>query len=94
MAGVLCCLEKVWYSPRGKSPTGACLCHFIFRRQAMPLIKQISIKWHIDDVLSVRPNLTKAQASEVLQHLQRNHDANIGINWEVIEAVSDVLFSE
>lgn len=58
----------------------------------MSLTKQISIKWHIDDVLSVRPDLTKSQASKVLKNLKRNHDANIGINWEVIEAVIDILF--
>jgi hypothetical protein len=60
----------------------------------MSLTKQISIKWHIDDVLSVRPNLTKVQASKVLEHLKRKHDANTGINWEVIEIVSDMLFPE
>jgi hypothetical protein len=60
----------------------------------MSLTKQISIKWHIDDVLSVRPNLTKSQASDVLETLKANHDANIGINWEVIEIVCDDLFPE
>jgi hypothetical protein len=58
----------------------------------MSLTKQISIKWHIDDVQSVRPNLTQLQASQVLENLKRKHDANIGINWEVIEIVSDILF--
>ncbi|MEO8964711.1 MAG: hypothetical protein ABI370_08570 [Gammaproteobacteria bacterium] len=60
----------------------------------MSLTKQISIKWHIDDVLSVRPDLTHLQASKVLEHLKRKHDADVGVNWEVIEAVSDMLFSE
>jgi hypothetical protein len=60
----------------------------------MSLTKQISINWHLDDVLSVRPNLTQLQASQVLEHLKHKHDANIGINWEVIEIVSDFLFSE
>ena len=60
----------------------------------MSLTKQISIKWHIDDVQSVRPNLTKIQASRVLEYLDRKHDANIGVNWEVIEIVSDMLFPE
>ena len=60
----------------------------------MPLTEEISIKWNIDDVLSVRPNLTKIQASEVLEQLDRKHDANIGINWGVIEIVSDMLFSK
>jgi hypothetical protein len=60
----------------------------------MSLTKQISITWNIDDVLSVRPRLTKLQASLFLAHIKKNHDANIGINWEVIEIVSDQLFSE
>jgi hypothetical protein len=60
----------------------------------MSLTKQISIKWHIDDVLSVRPGLTQLQASQVLKHLKRKHDANIGINWDVIEIVSDFLFPD
>jgi hypothetical protein len=45
----------------------------------MPLTKQISIKWHIDDVLSVRPHLTRLQASQVLERLKQKHDANIGM---------------
>ena len=58
----------------------------------MSLKKQIIIKWHIDDVQSVRPDLTKPQACEVLAHIRKNHDANVGVNWEVIEVVSDILF--
>ncbi len=60
----------------------------------MSLKKLISIKWHIDDVLSVRPNLTQQQACEVLAHIRKNHDANVGVNWDVIEIVSDTLFPE
>jgi hypothetical protein len=60
----------------------------------MSLPKSISIKWHIDDVLSVRPNLSNSQAAQVLQRLKRNHNADVGINWEVIEVVSDILFPE
>jgi hypothetical protein len=60
----------------------------------MSLTKQISIKWGLDDVLSIRPRFTPAQASQVLAYLKRKHDANIGINWEVIEIVCDFLFPE
>jgi hypothetical protein len=60
----------------------------------MSFTNQISIKWDLDDVLSVRPDLTKLQASLVLERLKNKHDANIGINWEVIEIVSDFLFPE
>jgi hypothetical protein len=53
---------------------------------------EITITWSIDDVLSVRPNLTKEQASDLLMILKKNHDANIGINWNVIENAADWLF--
>jgi hypothetical protein len=56
--------------------------------------KKISIKWHIDDVLSIRPHLTNLQAYEVLEHILIHHDANVGVNWGVIETVSDTIFPE
>ena len=49
---------------------------------------------NIEDVQSVRPDLTDEQASLVLRHLEKNHDATIGINWDTIEAVADYLFPE
>lgn len=52
----------------------------------------IHITWLIDDVLSVRPNLTKEQASAVLVHVRECHDANIGINWDIIEQAADDMF--
>ena len=52
----------------------------------------ISIRWHIDDILSMRPDLTDDQARQVLSYLKRGHDANIGINWDVIEIVADNEF--
>jgi hypothetical protein len=57
-----------------------------------PLVKEIAIIWHIEDVQSIRPDLTDKQASAILMSLKKNHDANIGINWETIEIVSDILF--
>lgn len=54
--------------------------------------EQISIIWHIEDVQSIRPDLTNNQAGKVLEHLKENHDANLGINWEVIEIVADILY--
>ena len=53
---------------------------------------EITIKWHVDDVLSVRPDLTKDQAREVLYELDHSHDASLGINWEVIEIVAENMF--
>lgn len=54
----------------------------------------IAVVWHIADVLEVRPDLNKNQAWEVLRSVKQNHDANLGINWEVISATAEVLFGE
>jgi hypothetical protein len=56
------------------------------------MITEINITWCIDDVLSVRPSLSKEQASDVLIHLEECHDASVGINWDVIERTIDDLF--
>ena len=48
--------------------------------------------WHTDDVLSLNPKLSRDFARLVLQMAMDNHDATIGINWEVIEIyISQVL---
>ncbi len=53
---------------------------------------KITIEWSTDDVLSVREDLTDEQADEVLEDVKRGHDASIGVNWTVIEAVADFKF--
>jgi hypothetical protein len=58
------------------------------------MLTEIKITWSIEDVQSVREDLTDEQCSEVLELLQDNHDASIGINWEVIEATCQELFPE
>lgn len=52
----------------------------------------LQIIWVTDDVLSQRPDLTKDQAREVLRAMERNHDANIGVNWDVIDVTASILF--
>ena len=52
----------------------------------------ITIKWHVDDVLEVRSDLTKEQAKEVLHTLRRYHDAELGINWDVIYWTADEIY--
>ena len=51
-------------------------------------MKTISIKWSTEDVLAQADNLdlelTEEQADEILESLEDNHDATIGINWDVI----------
>ncbi len=54
----------------------------------------IAIVWHIDDVLQVRPDLSREQAFQVLKQAKDNHDANIGINWDVLTDCAESLFAE
>jgi hypothetical protein len=45
--------------------------------------------WHIDDVIEQAENngeqLTIGQAREVLRLIEKNHDCEVGINWDVID---------
>ena len=51
-------------------------------------------EWNVDDVLSIRSDLSHEQASEVLAVMADNYDANIDINWFVIDCVAEQLFPE
>lgn len=50
------------------------------------MAKSISITWHVADVLSLDDTLTEAQAECVLDLVQKYHNAEIGVNWEVLES--------
>jgi hypothetical protein len=54
----------------------------------------IAILWHIDDVRNVRPDLDDTQCREVLRYCEDRHDAEIGINWDVIRTVAEECFPE
>lgn len=56
--------------------------------------KEIGVVWMIDDVTSIRPDLTEEQAWEVLREADRYHDATIGINWDVLHYHAEALFGE
>jgi len=57
--------------------------------------KTITITWHIDDVFCRAKekgiNITEEQAIEILQNIKHNHDATIGVNWDVIDCHLDML---
>ncbi len=52
-------------------------------------MKTIEIKWSTEDVLGKADEmdikLTEKEADEILDQLYRLHDADLGINWLVIE---------
>ena len=50
--------------------------------------------WSTEDVREIRPDLTDAEAYLVLQCLQKNHDANFGVNWDTIAYQAALLFGE
>ena len=47
--------------------------------------------WHIDDVFELAPYLSDDEARQVLAHVDETHDANVGINWDVLEAAIEYL---
>ena len=52
----------------------------------------IAIIWEIDDVKTVRPDLTDDECMEVLDYAERKHDATIGITYDTLERHCDYLF--
>lgn len=52
----------------------------------------IILSWSPEDVLAIRPDLTEEQAAEVLAAADHHHDANIGINWGVLQTHAEWLF--
>jgi len=54
--------------------------------------RQVAVIWSIEDVQSVRSDLTDEQAWEVLKRCERVHDCEIGFNWFLIGYVADDLF--
>ena len=55
---------------------------------------EIAIIWSVDDVIQECNWLTREEALDVLHALKHNHDACIGINWEVINTVADLRYPE
>jgi len=58
-------------------------------------------RWDADDIQSVAQNmvlgnarLTEAQILEVMELIVRSHDANYGINWDVIGSAIDALYPD
>lgn len=60
-------------------------CADVEARIAEQLSEDISVTWCVEDVLEVDDSLSDYQARLVLRRLDVDHDATIGINWDVIE---------
>jgi len=55
-------------------------------------MKSITITWDISDVHDCVDGLTDDQAYQVLLSVKKHHDAEIGINWDVIQTTAEILF--
>ena len=54
-------------------------------------VNEIAILWHIDDVKSLDLELDDEQCREVLIRAKDKHDANQGINWNVLEHYAQLV---
>ena len=50
-----------------------------------PVADWISVWWHVDDIKDWTEEFNHKYSHEILHNVKRNHDCNVGINWEVIE---------
>jgi len=57
-------------------------------------MKSIQITWHVKDVIYRGKErgitITEEKAVDILHDLKDNHDSTIGINWDVIDDVTDI----
>jgi len=56
--------------------------------------RQIAVIWSVEDVQEVRPDLSEDQGWDVLQVVQRRHDATLGVTWDTLEWVARDLFGD
>lgn len=61
-------------------------------RELLSPARQVAIVWSTEDVHSVRPDLSDAQAWAVLQECEDRHDCEYGFTWSLIELVANELF--
>lgn len=57
------------------------------RKAASFLPDEISITWHVDDIKERDKDdkLSIDDCKQILDMMRRHHNADIGINWEVID---------
>lgn len=51
----------------------------------------ITVSWHVDDVHEIAPDLNLEQQRHVLAIVKSKHDATIGINWDVLGVIADLV---
>jgi hypothetical protein len=54
-------------------------------------MQELTLTWTIDDIRAAYVGVSKKQAGELLDFLDRQYDAETGITWDVIETSMDIL---
>jgi hypothetical protein len=58
----------------------------------------LEVSWSIEDVIwkakDRKIKLSLDEASEIMGHLYKHHDCNIGVNWDVIDYWIDEAVAE
>ena len=56
--------------------------------------RQIAIIWSIEDVQTIREDLSDEQAMKVLLEVKRTHDADAGVHWDTLRFWADELYPQ
>ena len=74
------------------APEGADIDYITKRAEQAASPDWLMEVWHISDVQEATDkDLTDEQCREVLRRVDHYHDANIGINWDVIRYHADMV---
>ena len=81
------------HGARGYTGRRGIVCHAVHPAAGDAMSKKIHVTWHIEDVIYRGKErgitITEEEAIDILDTLKDNHDSTIGINWDVIDAVTD-----
>lgn len=75
-----------------------CIVKYLIYKYGEKQERTISIVWSIEDVYEraehCQVELTEKEALEVLSNLKNKHDAEIGINWDVIDSMISYIVAD
>ena len=54
--------------------------------------RKVALIWSIEDVETLRSDLTSEECWKVLQHAERKHDARVGLTWYTLQDIAQDLF--
>jgi len=75
-------------------PNDAPAVHELDIQQLLRQRRQVAVVWSIEDVKSLRPDLTDDQAWDVLEQAYDVHDCEWGFTWTHLQTVADDMFPE